>query len=486
MNGNLISLKPEKLWKHFSEILKIPHCSGKEKALADHLVSLARSWSLEVQKDRVGNVLIRKPASPGKEDSPGVVLQAHLDMVCEKNSDVSHDFLKDEIQAYIEGDWVKARGTTLGADNGIGVAACLSVLEDRSLSHGPLECLFTVDEETGLTGAFKLNKNLLQGKLLLNLDSEDEGTFTIGCAGGADSEIILPLDRKKRQARNVILVKITGLHGGHSGLDINLGRGNALKFLARILSLAAEKFKCELISFNGGSKRNAIPREAWAMVAVEKTAQRALNSFLKKEFEAIKFEYKINEPDIALDIRNMVNTDYPMTAESQARLLNLIQALPHGVVSMHQQIAGLVETSSNLAIVITEKKQARIICNTRSSVMSALEATRLVIRAVCHLAGAKALQPRGYPAWTPNLTSPLLQRMVGIYKNLFQQEPEVKAVHAGLECGIIGEKYEGLDMISFGPTIRYPHSPDERVNIGSVEKFWKYLLEALIKLSSFS
>lgn len=483
MSLELSALKPEKLWKHFSHILAIPHGSGNEKALADHIIALARNWGLETQQDRVGNVVVRKPASPGKENSPGVVLQAHLDMVCEKNSDVAHDFLKDPIQAYKDGDWVKARGTTLGADNGIGIAACLAVLEDKSLSHGPLECLFTVDEETGLSGAFRLGKDMLRGKLLLNLDSEDEGTFTIGCAGGADSEITVSLDRKKKKPGTVLLIKISGLRGGHSGLDINLGRGNALKLLARILSKAAEKYRLELISFNGGSKRNAIPREAWALVAIDKNSRRSLGNFIKKEFEAIKFEYKVNEPEMALDIRNSLDSDFPLTAESQNRLLSLLLALPHGVISMHPQIAGLVETSSNLAIANTDKKTARIICNTRSSVLTALEATRLTIRACCQLAGAGVVQPQGYPAWTPDLNSKLLQKMVDIYKNLFGKEPEVKAVHAGLECGIIGEKYSGMDMISFGPTIRYPHSPDERVEISSVEKFWQLLLEALVKLS---
>ncbi|MCR4395476.1 MAG: aminoacyl-histidine dipeptidase [Candidatus Saccharicenans sp.] len=483
MSTDLTSLQPEKLWKHFSQILTIPHGSGNEKALASHILNLARSWGLEARQDKVGNVVVRKPASPGKENSVGVVLQAHLDMVCEKNSDVSHDFLKDPIQPRIDGDWVKASGTTLGADNGIGLAACLAVLEDRGLTRGPLECLFTVDEETGLTGAFKLGRDMLQGKLLLNLDSEDEGTFTIGCAGGADSEITLPLERKKKKATNLLLIKISSLLGGHSGLDINLGRGNALKLLSRVLALASEKYKLELVALNGGNKRNAIPREAWAVVAMEPKTRKSLLNFLKKEFETIKSEYRVTEPELAYDLRNSVDSDFPLTVESQNRLLRLILSLPHGVISMHPQIAGLVETSSNLAIVNTEPRQARIICNSRSSVLSALEATRLVIRSASQLAGARAVQPQGYPAWTPNLDSPLLANMVKIYRNLFQKEPEVKAVHAGLECGIIGEKYPGMDMISFGPTIKYPHSPDEKVSISSVEKFWQFLLEALNKLT---
>ncbi|MGB9765593.1 MAG: aminoacyl-histidine dipeptidase [Candidatus Saccharicenans sp.] len=483
MAGDISSLKPESLWKHFAEILKIPRCSGNEKAIADYILNLARSWSLEAQKDRVGNVVVKKPAFSGRESSPSVILQAHLDMVCEKNSDIQHDFSKDPITPYIEGDWVKAKGTTLGADNGIGIAACLAVLEDKNLVHGPLECLFTIDEETGLTGAFKLKKDILTGKLLLNLDSEDEGTFTIGCAGGADSEISLPVDRKKKKAKNVLVIKITGLHGGHSGLDINLGRANAVKCLARLLAEAAGKFKFELVSFNGGSKRNAIPRESEALVAIEPVSQKALINQLKKSFAAIKFEYKVTEPGLSMAICQADSPAWPLTAESQSKLLNLLLSLPHGVISMHPEIPGLVETSSNLAVVSSEEKTIKIICNTRSSVMSALEAVRLTIRAVSQLAGARVRQPEGYPAWTPNLQSSLLQKMINIYKNLFQKEPEVKAVHAGLECGIIGEKYPGLDMISFGPTIKNPHSPDERVQISSVEKFWQFLVESLLKLA---
>lgn len=483
MANDLTSLKPEELWKHFSEILKIPHGSGNEGSLAEYIINLAKKWNLEWHKDKVGNVVVRKPATPGRENAPGVVLQVHLDMVCEKNSDVKHDFTRDEIKAYLEGDWVKARGTTLGADNGIGIAACLAVLEDRTLVHGPVECLFTVDEETGLTGAFKLKRDLLKGKLLLNLDSEDEGTFTIGCAGGADSEILLPVERKKKKARNVIAVKITGLKGGHSGLDINLGRGNALKILARILSQAQGEHKVELLSFNGGSKRNAIPREARALVGVEPGEQRTLFNQLKKSFEVIKFEYKVTEPEMTLSVQKSSETGYPLAVQSQMWLLNLLLTLPHGVISMHPEIPGLVETSTNLAIVNTEEKIIKIICNSRSSVKSALEFVRLVIKACSSLAEAKINQPEGYPSWTPDLQSPLLHKMVDIYKNLFQKEPEVKAVHAGLECGIIGEKYSGMDMISFGPTIKNPHSPDERVHVDSVGKFWRFLIETLVRLA---
>jgi dipeptidase D len=483
MPNEITSLKPEIIWKHFSQLVKIPRCSGHEQAVADHICQLASGWKLEYQQDRVGNVLVRLPATAGHEQATGIILQAHLDMVCEKNSEVKHDFECEPIQAVIDGDWVKAIGTSLGSDNGIGVATCLAVMEDRSLVHGPVECLFTVDEETGLTGVYQLKKNVLQGKILINLDSEDEGTFTIGCAGGAESELILPVRRQNRKARNLLVITLKGLRGGHSGLDINLGRGNAIKLLARLLVEAAAKYKFELISFNGGSKRNAIPREAVAVLAVEPGRQKGLSQQLKKGFEGIKFEYRVTDPEMKLEIKKSQEPDNPLVAESQSRLLNLILSLPHGVVAMHPEISGLVETSSNLAIVETKGKTVSIICNTRSSVGSALEAVRLVIKATASLAGARILQPDGYPAWTPDLKSPLLQRMIEIYRQLFGKEPEVKAVHAGLECGIIGKKYPGLDMISIGPTIRYPHSPEEKANIKSVEKFWRLVVEALKELA---
>jgi dipeptidase D len=479
MPTEISSLKPDKIWKHFSNLLKIPHCSGHEQALADYICQLAADWNLEYQKDRAGNVLVRVPATPGHEQAAGIILQAHLDMVCEKNSDVQHDFQRDPIRPVIDGDWVKASGTSLGADNGIGVATCLAVMEDRSLVNGPVECLFTVDEETGLTGAYQLKKDLLKGDILINLDSEDEGTFTIGCAGGADSELSLPVERKTRKTRNLMQVSLKGLRGGHSGLDINSGRGNAIKLLARLLAEAGSKFKFELISFNGGSKRNAIPREAVAVLSVGPGQEKGLSQQLKKSFAAIGFEYRVTEPEMKLEIKKTADSGWPLAADSQARLLNLILVLPHGVISLHPEISGLVETSSNLAIVETLDKKVKIVCNSRSSIGSALEAVRLVIKACATLAEARIAQPDGYPAWTPDLNSPLLQRMIEIYRHLFGKEPEVKAVHAGLECGIIGEKYPDLDMISIGPTIRYPHSPEEKVSLSSVENFWELVVETL-------
>jgi dipeptidase D len=404
-------------------------------------------------------------------------------MVCEKNSDKVHDFSKDPIQTEIKGEWLYAQGTTLGADNGIGLAAALAVMEEKSLVHGPLEFLFTVDEETGLTGANKIQKGFLAGKMLLNLDSEDEGTFTIGCAGGADSTLVLPLERKKTASKNLYRLHVHGFRGGHSGLDINQGRGNAIKLLARMLGQALGAAKFEVVGIEGGSKHNAIPREAVAILACPPVQVRTMTAAFKKAFDKIKVEFKAVEPGAAFTLEPVEGKDFALTQECQRTLIDLLIALPHGVIAMHPEIAGLTETSTNLAIVKTGKKEFSVLCSTRSSVASALEATRGVLKSVCALAGARAELRDGYPGWMPNLDSPLLKKLKEIYAKTFGRDAEVVAVHAGLECGIIGEKFPGMDMISFGPTMKNPHSPEEHVHIGSVEKFWKFLTTALDGLS---
>ncbi len=479
-------VKPAGVWKHFAEILRLPHCSGNEKPLGDYVISVAENLDLSWKRDKVGNVVVRKRATPGHEGAAGVILQSHMDMVCEKNSDVEHDFLKDPIKAERHGDWIQAAGTTLGSDNGIGVAAALAALEDKSLVHGPLECLFTVDEETGLTGANKLQRTFLQGKKLLNLDSEEEGTFTIGCSGGADSELTLPLKRKKRTLQDGYRIKLSGFRGGHSGLDINQGRANAIRLLARLLSKAQEKFDFELVGLEGGNKRNAIPREAWADLFIDRQAAKKLQAFFKVQFDGIKNEYKAVEKEASYSFTkadSLFPNHGPLAAASQNTLLRLLLSLPHGVIAMHPEIAGLVETSTNLAIVRSEKKIAKIICSSRSSVATALQAVKDVIKATAELAGARLVQPGGYPGWEPNLQSELLSKLSDVYSRIFNRPPVVKAVHAGLECGIIGEKFPGMDMISFGPTIEHPHSPEERVHIGSVEKFWTFLTACLQDLA---
>jgi dipeptidase D len=484
MTETLEGLKPKNLWKHFAEFLKIPHCSGNERALGDYIVSVAEQLKLEWNRDDVGNVVIAKPGSPGHENAPGVILQGHLDMVCEKNSDVDHDFTKDAIKPCVEGDWVRAEGTTLGADNAIGCCAGLAIMEDDSLTNPPLECLFTVDEETGLTGATKIQPGFLKGRILLNLDSEEEGEFTIGCAGGADTQIHLQLSREDEFDGDLLKVKLSGFRGGHSGIDINQGRGNAIKLLSRILWQVLQTTPFRLVGFEGGNLRNAIPREAWAHVLVNPEQKDTFASQAKEAFDKIKGEYKAIEPDPAITISLAEESAKPpLTLPGQRALIDLILTLPHGVIAMHPEIEGLVETSNNLAVIRTHDDRAEIICSSRSSVASALEATRNTLSALGEIVGADVKLEEGYPGWTPNLDSPVLKTLKEVYEQTFSSKPEVAAVHAGLECGIIGEKFPGMDMISFGPTIEHPHSPDERVHIESVQKFWTFLTTILTALA---
>jgi len=483
MTANLGDLNPSALWKHFEESLRIPHGSGNEKALGDYIISVAEKNGLEWKRDDVGNVVVSKKASPGMEDAPGVILQGHLDMVCEKNSDVDFDFEKDPIQAEIVEDWVQAQGTTLGADNGIGNGAGMAIMEDDTLVHPPLEFLFTVEEETGLTGATHIEPDFLKGTRLLNLDSEDEGEFTIGCAGGADSLISIPLEREAPDPGEAYTVKISGLQGGHSGVDINLGRGNAIKLIARVLWEAGHKPHFKLSSVEGGNLRNAIPREALATVQLESGVYNDFSGAVHAAFDGIKDELKVVDPDAKISIEKTdTEISSVLTASSHKKLIEFLFVMPHGVISMHPEMEGLVESSTNLAVIHTQENKADIICSTRSSIATALEGTRGILAALSGLAGAEIVLEEGYPGWKPNLQSPLLQKLKDVYQGQFGQEAHIAAIHAGLECGIIGEKYAGMDMISFGPTIKFPHSPSEKVNIPSVEKFWNFLIHLLSEL----
>ena len=478
MSSVLENLKPALLWKHFGEILKIPHCSKHETELGNYVIKVAESNGYKTKRDSAGNVVIQIPATQGHESSPTVVLQGHLDMVCEKNSDVDHDFSKDPIEAQIEGDWVTAKGTTLGADNGIGLAASLAILEDDTIVHGPLELLFTTDEETGLNGARELPSDFLQGRILLNLDSEEEGAFTISCAGGADSDVTLPVQRKASTGGTILKIALTGLRGGHSGIDIHTGRGNAVQLLARMLYDVDVNF--DLINLEGGSKHNAIPREAFSYVVITEGDSDKLKKQLQNRFEDIRYEYKAVEKDINLNIEVAQDkTEAPMDEPSKDKFLALLVGLPHGVMAMSQEISGLVETSNNLAIVKCKENEVSIFNSTRSSILTALEAIRAKIEAVGLLAGAQTEHLEGYPAWSPNLESPLLEKMKKVYKEVTGKDVEIMAIHAGLECGIIGDKFPGMDMISFGPELKNPHSPDEKINIPSVERFWDFLLATL-------
>ncbi|MBM3296173.1 MAG: aminoacyl-histidine dipeptidase [Candidatus Aminicenantes bacterium] len=484
MSEVLAGLKPESLWKHFGRILEIPHCSGREKALGDYVIGEAKRLNLDWKRDEAGNIVVSKPASPGRDRAETVILQGHLDMVCEKNSDVQHDFGKQPIIAELKNGWVQARGTTLGSDNGIGLAAALAVMESGSLVHGPLEFLFTVDEETGLTGARKIQPGFLKGTRMMNLDSEELGTFTIGCAGGADTEITLPLRRQPAGKQGRYLLKVLGFRGGHSGIDIHLGRANALKLLARLLAELEENMPFRLAVFEGGNKHNAIPREAWAEILLPESRAGEAESVLKESFDKIKVEYQVVEKDAAWSFaKSKSRGPQPLAPSSQRSLIGLLLALPHGVLAMHPEIAGLVETSNNVAIVRLKPARAQITCSSRSSIASALRAVRLNIKVICRMAGAKAHQPEGYPGWMPDLNSPMLKALQDVHVRVFGKPAVVGAIHAGLECGLIGEKFPGMDMISFGPTIQHPHSPEERVYVESVDGFFTFLVQALSALS---
>jgi len=480
MSNAIRGLRPELLWKYFAAVSRIPRGSKNEAAVARYVFDTALSLGLEAKQDAAGNVIVRKPASPGREHAPAVCLQGHLDMVCEKNKDTVHDFLKDPIELVRKGNVLMANGTTLGADNGVAVAANLAVMEDRGLEHGPLEFLFTIDEETGLTGANNLAPGLLASTTLLNLDSEEEGALYVGCSGGRDSAGTWTLALDPVPAGMVgLAVRVRGLKGGHSGLEIDKGRGNAIKIAARVISQLAG-LGGRLSRIDGGNKRNAIPREADAIVFVPKDEVGAANGIVEAMQATVKAELATVEPDLAVTAERLKGARGKLLKKSlQKKLLQTIAALPHGVIKMSADIPGLVETSTNVAIVTTGKKEIVIQTSQRSSVASEIVEIADSVKAVFELGGATVSGSDGYPGWKPNLESPILKVAKDTYRALYGSEPAVKAVHAGLECGIIGEKYPGMDMISFGPTLEGVHSPDEKIYIDTVGKFWDYLLAIL-------
>jgi len=476
----LEGLEPTLVWKHFDEIRKIPRCSKHEEKIRKYLLDFAKAQELEAKTDDAGNIVIKKPAASGMENRPIVVLQSHMDMVCEKNNDVKHDFSKDPIQLKLEQNILTADGTTLGADDGIGVAVSLALLEDDTLSLGGLEALFTVDEETGLTGAFALGSDMLEGRLLLNLDSEDWGVVTVGCAGGGNSELKLPYKTEKLPKDvTCIVVNITGLRGGHSGVDIHEQRGNAVKLLARILYKIMNKYSLHLIDIKGGDKHNAIPRESYAIIAIPEKQEKIIREYIKKEEEAILAEIKPIDPKFTVSIKKAEPAKEAFDASSQKTLLDLLQALPHGVYAMSYELKDKVESSTNLAHVKLNKNNVEILYSSRSSIMSALYNIRDEIKATAELAGASVKEDEAYPGWKPNLESRLLKLAIKLYKENIGKEPIVETIHAGLECGIIGEKFDGMEMISIGPTIKYPHSPEEQVHIDTVDVFYEYVLDIL-------
>jgi dipeptidase D len=474
-------LRPAAVWKYFAEISRIPRCSKHEQAMTRYVVDTAKRLGLDAKTDRHGNVVVRKPASPGREGRPSVALQGHLDMVCEKNKDTVHDFAKDPIRLVRKGNMLSADGTTLGADNGIAVATNLAIMEDRSLEHGPLEFLFTVDEETGLTGASNLKPGFLTSTTLLNLDSEEEGAVYVGCSGGRNTIGTWTSRWQKAPGGSVPLhVQVRGLKGGHSGLEIDKGRGNSIKIMNRLL-IALEAAGARLASFEGGNKSNAIPREADAVVFVAKKNVARAKKTVARFNDIVRAELATVEPDLAVTATALkaVKGAKVLTAPHQAALTRCLAAMPHGVLKMSADIPGLVETSTNVAIIRTEKTRIVLTTSQRSSVASEIEEALQSTAAILMLAGARAQHTEGYPGWKPNLQSPILAVAKSSYRALYGKEPAVKAIHAGLECGIIGEKYPGMDMLSFGPTLEGVHSPDEKIHIDTVEKFWSFLLGIL-------
>lgn len=477
------TLQPAAIWKHFLSLTQIPRPSGQKKQIGDFLVAYGKSLGLETLQDNIGNVLIRKPASPGLENHPGVILQGHMDMVPQKNNDIDFDFTTDPIRACVDGEWVTAEGTTLGADNGIGVATAMAVLEDKALVHPPLEVLVTVDEETGMYGAFDLQPAWLQGKILLNLDSEAEGELYVGCAGGVDTTVTfgyfpVPVP----EGDTALRITLTGLKGGHSGCDINLQRANANKLMFRFLKKAVAEYDARIASVQGGTLRNAIPREAEAILTVPKDGVDDIINLVEDYEDLFIREYEGVENGIRFYAEPTERPAQLIPEEIQDAIIHSITACPDGVYRMIPEMPDVVETSNNLAMITTSDKEVVISCLTRSSVESRKEEVQEIIGSCFALAGAKVVFSGSYPGWKPNLHSNILRLMQETYYEEFKQKPRIITIHAGLECGIIGRNYPDMDMISFGPTIKHPHSPEEKVNIDSVGKFYRFLIATLRKL----
>ncbi|WP_439835612.1 aminoacyl-histidine dipeptidase [Aeromonas enteropelogenes] len=476
--AQLSSLSPTLVWQFFEKICSIPHPSKHEQALASWITEWASAEGLAVKQDKVGNLFIKKPATPGMENRKPVVLQAHLDMVPQANADTPHDFTKDPIDAYVDGEWVTARGTTLGADNGVGMAACLAVLADKSLKHGPLEVLLTSDEETGMTGAFGLEAGWLEGEILINTDSEEDGEVYMGCAGGVDANIRFPLELTAAPAGEAFELQVKGLVGGHSGGDIHRGRGNANKLLVRLLK-AAQTLNVELAGIHGGTLRNAIPREARATLVVPGASVAEFKALVDRFTGIYQTELAATEPHLTLLLTQTAAPAKVMSASLRDRLLDALMACPNGVMRMSDSMTGVVETSTNLGVIKTLDGEVYVQCLIRSLIDSGRDQIEQMTRSLFTLAGASCEFTGAYPGWAPNVNSPVMELVRGTYEELFGSRPNIMVIHAGLECGLFKSAYPEWDMVSFGPTIRGAHSPDEKVHIAAVERFWQLLTRVL-------
>lgn len=479
---NIEHVKTKEVIKWFEEISKIPRCSKEEEKICNWLVDWAKEHNFEVETDEVMNVLIRVPATKGYEDSPIVVFQGHVDMVCEKTPESTHDFTKDPIKLKYEDGWLTADGTSLGADNGIAVAMALAMALDKDLPHAPLELLFTVDEETGLTGANALKPGFIKGKLLINLDSEDEGVFTVGCAGGKDTELMIPMNFEAVSTDcKAFTIKAAGMKGGHSGIDINIGKANALRVLGRALdTLYKNGISFKIADVKGGTAHNAIPRDAEAVVYMDNASLSKVKDLLSEKEKELKIEFKNVDQDIALSVSESSESfSKVFTKESTVKTINLMLTVHHGVAAMSTDIDDLVETSNNFAKIKVEDKELHILTSQRSSVVSRLEELTSRIEAIALISDGKAESGGGYPPWQPDMDSKLLAQSKALYKKMYSKEPVIEVIHAGLECGIIGDRNPGMDMISIGPDLRYPHCPDEKVRVEAIGKVWDFVAELL-------
>ncbi len=478
--SDIRQLEPTSVWNHFSDLNAVPRPSKKEEKVIAFMMAFGESLGLRTEKDEVGNVVIWKPATPGMEDRRTTVMQSHLDMVCQQNAGTNHNFETEGIEMLIDGDWVKANGTTLGADNGMGVAAIMAILSSTDIPHPPIEALFTIDEETGMTGAQELRMNWLQGDLLLNLDTEDDDEISVGCAGGIDvtgrgtyGEESTPSGYKGAK------ISVKGLNGGHSGMDIHKGLGNANKIMNRVLDGLSEVADVRIAQIDGGSLRNAIPRESFAVIAYPESSESELQSKLDELGVEIKPEYNTTDPNLSISLESAQTPNKVAVATFQKSLTNAIYAVHSGIHRMSPDIDDLVQTSNNLARVEVANGSFQILCLTRSSVDSEKMEMARSVRSALAISGADVEFSGSYPGWTPDMTSPILATMRALYEEMYEEKPKVLACHAGLECGLLGDRYPGMEMISFGPNIRGAHSPDEKVQISSVQKFWGFLLETL-------
>ncbi len=482
MQSALVGLEPKELWKHFDAIAAIPRASTKEAAARKYVLDVAAKHGLEAVQDKVGNTVVRKPAKPGRESAPMTLLQGHLDMVCEKNEGTEFNFDTDGIRIIRDGDWLKADGTTLGSDNGIGVAAALAVMESTNINHGPMEFVFTIDEETGLTGAAEFPAGLLKSKYFLNLDNEEKGTLCIGCSGGLNTTARRKVKFVPTKGNAAYRVKVSGLKGGHSGVDIHLGRGNALRVLGQALQQAIENLGIEVADLKGGSARNVIPREASGVIVVDAAKEAELKSLLATVEAETRTDLGAFDPAVQITAEKTEKPAQVLDAADAKTVVDLLASLLHGVIAMSPDIPGLVQTSTNLATVAVKDGQVEIATSQRSAIRSSILAAGRLVSTACHLAGFDAESGGGYPGWKPEPESEIVQKLKKVYTREFGGEPKLIAMHAGLECGVIGEKYAGMQMASFGPQIEHPHSPGERVQISSVESFWKYLKAVLESL----